>query len=79
MTYPLCLSSLAESCSKGPISHSQAFKNASDYEGKSVLVLGAGTTAADTACELVRHAKHVYFSNRHGNLIMKRLIGGHAP
>ena len=46
---------------KGTISHSQAFKKASDYEGKSVLVLGAGTTAADTACELVGHAKRVYF------------------
>jgi dimethylaniline monooxygenase (N-oxide forming) len=61
---------------KGTIAHSQAFKRASDYEGKSVIVLGAGTTAADTACELVGHAKNIYFSHRHGNLVMKRVIGG---
>lgn len=60
----------------GIVTHSQAFKRASVYEGKKVMVLGAGTTAADTACELVNIAKEIYFSHRHGNLIMKRIVGG---
>ncbi|KAF3940055.1 hypothetical protein ABW19_dt0209252 [Dactylella cylindrospora] len=51
---------------QGKVIHSQAFKRPSDFQGKSVLVLGFSNTAADTATELVGRAKKIYLSHRGG-------------
>lgn len=58
--------------------HSRAFKRPRDYEGKRVMVVGFGNSAADTATQLVGIADKVYIAHRHGARILPRSFNG-AP
>jgi len=55
---------------KGDVIHSQAFKSPSQFKGKSVAVLGIGSTAADIATALVGHARKIYLPHRGGTNIV---------
>ncbi|KIW81362.1 hypothetical protein Z517_04387 [Fonsecaea pedrosoi CBS 271.37] len=59
---------------KGQILHSWSFKRPvpSDYQGKRVMVVGIGNSAADTATSLVGIAKKILLSHRHGAYILPR-------
>lgn len=59
---------------RGTVMHSKSYKHAQDFEGKRVLILGFGITAADAAAELVGHASQIYLSHRRGNTFLSRLI-----
>ncbi|KAH7394578.1 dimethylaniline monooxygenase 2 [Pyrenochaeta sp. MPI-SDFR-AT-0127] len=58
--------------------HSRAFKRPQDFEGKRVMVVGFGNSAADTATQLVGVAGKVYLAHRHGARILPRSFNG-AP
>ena len=44
---------------KGRVLHTHDYRDFRGYEGKKILVVGIGNSAADVACELSRHAEHV--------------------
>ncbi|MFV1981057.1 MAG: flavin-containing monooxygenase, partial [Rhodothermia bacterium] len=59
----------------GDILHSSQYKNSTDFSGKRVLIVGAGNSACDIACDLARTAK-VRMSTRSGaHVIPKYLLG----
>ena len=58
----------------GEIMHSIAFKEPKHFKGKRVLVVGGSNSAADTATSLVGVASKVYFSHRHGSVVLPRLL-----
>ncbi|CAK7235257.1 hypothetical protein SBRCBS47491_009231 [Sporothrix bragantina] len=62
----------------GHVLHSQAFKDPKDFAGKSVIVVGIGSTAGDTAVSLVGHARKVYLAHRSGAYILPRLKDGRS-
>ncbi|CAK7231354.1 hypothetical protein SEUCBS140593_007897 [Sporothrix eucalyptigena] len=62
----------------GRVLHSQAFKRPEDFTGKSVLVVGIGSTAGDTAVALVGHARKIYMAHRSGAYILPRLHNGRS-
>jgi dimethylaniline monooxygenase (N-oxide forming) len=58
---------------KGTVLHSRAFKKPEDFEGKRVMVVGFGNTAADTATALANVAQKVYIAHRNGARIVGSL------
>jgi hypothetical protein len=56
--------------------HSSAWTGADGLEGKRVLVVGAGQSAADVAVDAARRALEVRWSARSGHWIVPRTIGG---
>jgi dimethylaniline monooxygenase (N-oxide forming) len=58
---------------KGTVLHSRAFKKPEDFEGKRVMVVGFGNTAADTATALANVAQKVYIAHRNGARIVRSL------
>lgn len=55
---------------QGEIVHTQAFKRPSNFEGKTVVVLGLGNNAADISVALLGHASKIYLAHRRGaNLV----------
>jgi len=59
---------------RGIVIHSGAYKNRQQFQGKRVLILGFGISAAETAVELVGHANTIYLSHRRGNTIFGRVV-----
>jgi len=62
----------------GEISHSHAYKKASVYQNKRVLVVGGGNSACDLAVEISRVAKNTAVSMRRGYHIFPKFIFGKA-
>lgn len=56
------------------ILHSRGFKDPAKFAGKTVVVVGAGNTAADTSTILVGVAKKIYWSHRHGCALLPRML-----
>ncbi|CAO2658055.1 Nn.00g073150.m01.CDS01 [Neocucurbitaria sp. VM-36] len=63
---------------KGTSVHSRAFKQPTMFEGKRVMVVGFGNSAADTATQLASIADKVYLAHRHGARVLPRGFKG-AP
>jgi pyruvate/2-oxoglutarate dehydrogenase complex dihydrolipoamide dehydrogenase (E3) component len=61
---------------EGEMIHSHSFKNNLGYEGKKVLVIGAGNSACDCACEISRVAATVSLSIRTPQYIIPKFIFG---
>ncbi|KAH6643204.1 dimethylaniline monooxygenase 2 [Boeremia exigua] len=61
---------------KGVSVHSRAFKKPKQFEGKRVMVVGFGNTAADTATALASVAQKVYIAHRNGARVLPRHISG---
>lgn len=57
---------------KGKVLHTHDYKTFHGYEGKRILIVGIGNSASDVACELSRHAEHVYMSTRRGTYVIQR-------
>jgi len=60
----------------GEIMHSVAYKSVRQLEGKSVLVIGAGNSGCDIACDAAKMARKAYISVRRGyHFIPKHVFG----
>ncbi|MDF3818515.1 NAD(P)-binding domain-containing protein [Leptospira sp. 96542] len=60
----------------GEIIHSVSYKNSSRFKGKRVLVVGAGNSGCDIACDAAFAAEQAYISVRRGyHFIPKHIIG----
>lgn len=56
--------------------HSQTYKRASEIAGKRVMVVGAGNSAVDIACDAAVAADRAIISTRRGYWFMPKMIGG---
>ncbi len=65
-----------QSVFEGPVSHSAGFRSAEDYEGRRVLVVGAGNTGAEIALDLVEHGAAATLSIRAPvNVVRRDFLG----
>lgn len=58
---------------KGRYLHSRDYKNAEDFKGKRVIVIGIGNSGGDIAVELSRTASQVFLSTRRGSWVLNRV------
>ncbi|MDD3763132.1 MAG: NAD(P)-binding domain-containing protein [Nevskiales bacterium] len=60
----------------GEIRHSVSYKSADEFRGKRVLVIGAGNSGADIACDAAANADAAFISVRRGyHFIPKHIFG----
>lgn len=60
----------------GEIRHSVSYKTPDEFRGKRVLVIGAGNSGADIACDAAAHADAAFISVRRGyHFIPKHIFG----
>ncbi|KAM8929989.1 dimethylaniline monooxygenase [N-oxide-forming] 2-like [Pelodytes ibericus] len=64
---------------KGEYFHSREYKNSHGFEGKRILIVGMGNSAADIAVELSRAASQVFISTRRGAWVMSRVYDQGYP
>jgi cation diffusion facilitator CzcD-associated flavoprotein CzcO len=61
---------------KGKILHSVAYQSPEEFKGKKVLIVGAGNSGVDIACDAARYADSAYFSVRRGYRFIPKYIFG---
>ncbi|KAK2062025.1 FAD/NAD(P)-binding domain-containing protein [Colletotrichum caudatum] len=61
---------------KGEVLHSHYYRFPSAFEGKKVVVVGLGSSAADIACEVAPLAKELTIVSRRGGWILPRFVLG---
>jgi amino acid transporter len=61
---------------KGEVRHSVTFKDGLEFRGKRVLIVGAGNSGVDIACDAARHADQAFMSVRRGYRYVPKHIGG---
>lgn len=60
----------------GPVLHAHQYTTPDLFEGRRVLVVGAGNSACDIACEAARVARRAMLSTRHGaHVVPKYMLG----
>ena len=60
----------------GQIIHAQQYKNAELFRGKNVLVVGAGNSGCDIACDAAQFADKAFISMRRGyHFVPKHILG----
>ncbi|XP_015687527.1 dimethylaniline monooxygenase [N-oxide-forming] 2-like isoform X2 [Protobothrops mucrosquamatus] len=64
---------------KGNSFHSQNYKDSEEFEGKTVVIIGMGNSAADIAVEICKKAKKVVLSARGGTWVMSRVYDNGYP
>ncbi len=60
----------------GEVRHSQTFRSASEFTGRRVLVVGAGNSGCDIACDAARNADHAVISMRRGYWFIPKHVFG---
>ncbi|MFN8167623.1 MAG: amino acid permease [Candidatus Nanopelagicales bacterium] len=60
----------------GEVRHSQTFRSGAEFRGKRVLVVGAGNSGVDIACDAARNADAAFFSVRRGYRFVPKHIFG---
>lgn len=60
----------------GEARHSQTYRQADEFAGKRVMVVGAGNSAVDIAVDAAVHADHAVISTRRAYWFFPKLIGG---
>jgi len=61
---------------RGEIRHSVTFRSGQEFLGRRVLVVGAGNSGVDIACDAARHAEAAFLSVRRGYRYVPKHIGG---
>jgi cation diffusion facilitator CzcD-associated flavoprotein CzcO/amino acid transporter len=61
---------------EGTVRHSVTFRDGLELRGKRVLIVGAGNSGVDIACDAARHADHAYLSVRRGYRFVPKHIAG---
>jgi amino acid transporter len=61
---------------RGEIRHSVTYRDAAEFAGKRVLVVGAGNSGVDIACDAARTADAAFLSVRRGYRFIPKHIGG---
>jgi len=61
---------------QGELRHSVTFKDGLEFRGKRVLIVGAGNSGVDIACDAARHADRAFLSVRRGYRYVPKHIGG---
>ena len=60
----------------GEMRHTQTYRSPEELRGKRVLIIGAGNSGADIACDAARHASRAFLSVRRGyHFIPKHIFG----
>jgi hypothetical protein len=60
----------------GELRHALSYRNASEFEGKRVLIVGLGNSGADIACDAARVAERAVISVRRGyHFVPKHIFG----
>ena len=60
----------------GEVRHANTYKSAAELRGKRVLVIGAGNSGVDIACDAAAHAARAFISMRRGyHIIPKHVLG----
>jgi cation diffusion facilitator CzcD-associated flavoprotein CzcO len=65
-----------ESDFEGTIIHSVEYRNASEFDGKRVLIVGAGNSGVDIASDAALHAEQAFLSVRRGYRFIPKYIFG---
>ncbi len=60
----------------GTIRHSVTYRSADELRGKRVVIVGAGNSAVDIACDAARVARSVSLSMRRGYWFVPKFVGG---
>jgi amino acid transporter len=60
----------------GEIRHSVTYRNPSEFQGKRVLIVGAGNSGVDIACDAARSADRAFLSVRRGYRFVPKHIFG---
>jgi amino acid transporter len=60
----------------GELRHSVTFRSGQEFLGKRVLIVGAGNSGVDVACDAARHADRAFFSVRRGYRYLPKHIAG---
>jgi amino acid transporter len=60
----------------GEIRHSSTYRDPAEFRGRRVLVIGAGNSGVDIACDAARVASAAYLSVRRGYRYVPKHIGG---
>ena len=60
----------------GDIRHSSTYRSSEELAGRSVLVVGAGNSGVDIACDAARHADRAYLSVRRGYRFLPKHVYG---
>jgi cation diffusion facilitator CzcD-associated flavoprotein CzcO len=61
---------------RGEIRHSVTYRDAAEFTGKRVLIVGGGNSGVDIACDAARVASRAYLSVRRGYRYIPKHIGG---
>jgi len=61
---------------QGEIRHSVTFRDGLEFRGRRVLIVGAGNSGVDIACDAARHADQAFMSVRRGYRFVPKHIGG---
>ena len=61
---------------RGEVRHSQSYRSASEFTGRRVLVVGAGNSGVDIACDAARSADVAFLSVRRGYRFVPKHIFG---
>ncbi|XP_038078727.1 flavin-containing monooxygenase 5-like [Patiria miniata] len=64
---------------QGQKMHTNEFRNADSFGGKTVLVMGASHSAGDAAADLSRRARVVHLTMRHGCWVVRRMAKDSTP
>ncbi len=60
----------------GELRHAVTYRNPEEFKGRRVLILGAGNSGCDIACDAAQHARAAFISLRRGyHFIPKHLFG----
>lgn len=65
-----------ESTFKGKVIHSVEYRNATEFDGKRVLIVGAGNSGVDIASDAALHAEQAFLSVRRGYRFIPKYIFG---
>lgn len=60
----------------GEMRHSSSYRSPTEFAGKHVLIVGAGNSGVDIACDAARHARRAFLSVRRGYRFVPKHIFG---